>query len=63
MVWPTSGSCGSATLSVDGHYHGCVGDTARTVAVGGRGVAAQRLMDITEKALYEESPKRCRATA
>ena len=26
--------------------------TARTVAVGGCGVAAQRLMDVTERALY-----------
>jgi methionyl aminopeptidase len=34
-------------------YKGFVGDTARTVAVGGCGVAAQRLMDITERALYE----------
>jgi methionyl aminopeptidase len=34
-------------------YRGYIGDTARTVAVGGCGVAAQRLMDITEQALYE----------
>jgi len=34
-------------------YKGFVGDTARTVAVGGCGVAAQRLMDVTERALYE----------
>ena len=34
-------------------YNGFVGDTARTVAVGGCGVAAQRLMDVTERALYE----------
>jgi methionyl aminopeptidase len=34
-------------------YRGFVGDTARTVAVGGCGVAAQRLMDVTERALYE----------
>ncbi len=32
-------------------YKGFVGDTARTVAVGGCGVAAQRLMDVTEQAL------------
>ncbi|HEY4417654.1 MAG TPA: type I methionyl aminopeptidase, partial [Verrucomicrobiae bacterium] len=31
----------------------CIGDTARTVAVGGCSVNAQRLMDVTEKALYE----------
>ena len=34
-------------------YNGFVGDTARTVAVGGCGVLAQRLMDVAEKALYE----------
>ena len=34
-------------------YNGFIGDTARTVAVGGCGVLAQRLMDVTEKALYE----------
>jgi len=34
-------------------FRGFVGDTARTVAVGGCGVAAQRLMDVTERALYE----------
>jgi methionyl aminopeptidase len=34
-------------------YKGFVGDNARTVAVGGCGVAAQRLMDVTERALYE----------
>jgi methionyl aminopeptidase len=34
-------------------YKGFVGDTARTVAVGGCGVAAQRLMDVTERALGE----------
>ena len=41
------------SLDVGVIYNGYVGDTARTVAVGGCGVAAQRLMDITEKALYE----------
>jgi methionyl aminopeptidase len=34
-------------------YNGFIGDTARTVAVGGCGVLAQRLMDVTERALYE----------
>jgi methionyl aminopeptidase len=34
-------------------YKGFVGDTARTVAVGGCGVLAQRLMDVTESALHE----------
>jgi methionyl aminopeptidase len=33
-------------------YQGYIGDTARTVAVGGCGVAAQRLLDVTEQALY-----------
>ncbi len=41
------------SLDVGVFYNGYVGDTARTVAVGGCGVAAQRLMDITERALYE----------
>lgn len=34
-------------------YHGFIGDTARTVAVGGCSVAAQRLMEVTERALHE----------
>ena len=34
-------------------YHGFVGDTARTVPVGGCSLEAQRLMDVTERALYE----------
>ena len=34
-------------------YKGFIGDTARTIAVGGCGVAAQRLMDVTNQALYE----------
>jgi methionyl aminopeptidase len=34
-------------------YKGFVGDNARTVAVGGCGVLAQQLMDVTERALYE----------
>ncbi len=40
------------SLDVGVIYKGFVGDTARTVAVGGCGVAAQRLMDVTEQALY-----------
>jgi len=32
-------------------YKGFIGDTARTLAVGGCGVAAQRLMDVTQQAL------------
>lgn len=34
-------------------YKGFIGDTARTIAVGGCGVAAQRLMDVTQQALVE----------
>jgi methionyl aminopeptidase len=34
-------------------YKGFIGDTARTVAVGGCGVVAQQLMDVTERSLYE----------
>ena len=40
------------SVDVGVFYKGFVGDTARTVAVGGCGVAAQRLMDVTEHALY-----------
>jgi len=32
-------------------FKGFIGDTARTVAVGGCGVAAQRLLDVTEQSL------------
>ncbi len=41
------------SLDVGVVYNGFVGDTARTVAAGGCGVSAQRLMDVTEKSLYE----------
>jgi len=41
------------SLDVGVVYNGFIGDTARTVAVGGCDVLAQRLMDISEKALYE----------
>jgi methionyl aminopeptidase len=41
------------SLDVGVIYDGFIGDTARTVAVGGCGVLAQKLMDTTEKALYE----------
>jgi methionyl aminopeptidase len=34
-------------------YKGFIGDTATTIAVGGCGVAAQRLMDITQEALQQ----------
>jgi methionyl aminopeptidase len=41
------------SLDVGVIYNGFIGDTARTVAVGGCGVLAQKLMDVTEKSLYE----------
>src|SRR5579872_4693788 len=41
------------SLDIGVMYNGFVGDTARTVAVGGCDVGAQRLMDVTEQALYE----------
>lgn len=41
------------SLDVGVVYNGFIGDTAKTVAVGGCGVLAQKLMDITEKSLYE----------
>src|SRR5213079_540703 len=41
------------SLDVGVVYHGFIGDTARTVAVGGCSLEAQRLMDVTERALYE----------
>ncbi len=41
------------SLDVGVSYRGFIGDTAKTVAVGGCSVAAQRLMDVTEKALYQ----------
>lgn len=34
-------------------YHGFIGDTARTVSVGGCSPLAQKLMDVTEQALRE----------
>jgi len=40
------------SLDVGVLYNGFIGDNARTVAVGGCGVLAQKLMDVTEKALY-----------
>ncbi|MDE3068566.1 MAG: type I methionyl aminopeptidase [Verrucomicrobiota bacterium] len=40
------------SVDVGVYYRGFIGDTARTVAVGGCGVAAQRLMDVTEQALH-----------
>jgi methionyl aminopeptidase len=41
------------SLDVGVIYNGFIGDTARTVAVGGCDVLAQKLMDTAEKALYQ----------
>jgi methionyl aminopeptidase len=41
------------SLDVGVVYNGFIGDTARTVAVGGCDLRAQRLMDVSERALYE----------
>jgi methionyl aminopeptidase len=41
------------SLDVGVIYNGFIGDTARTVAVGGCGVLAQKLMDVAERALYQ----------
>jgi methionyl aminopeptidase len=41
------------SLDVGVLYNGFVGDTARTVPVGGCNVLAQRLMDVAEKALFQ----------
>jgi len=41
------------SLDVGVIYNGFIGDNARTVAVGGCSVEAQRLMDVTERALYD----------
>src|SRR6185295_265150 len=40
------------SLDVGVVFNGFIGDNARTVAVGGCTVEAQRLMDITEQSLY-----------
>ena len=40
------------SLDIGVMYRGFIGDTARTVAVGGCDVQAQRLMDVTEQALH-----------
>ena len=41
------------SLDIGVIFNGFIGDTARTVPVGGCSVEAQRLMDVTERALYE----------
>jgi len=40
------------SVDVGVRYNGFIGDNALTVAVGGCGVLAQRLMDVTEQALH-----------
>ncbi len=40
------------SVDVGVRYNGFIGDNARTVAVGGCGVAAQQLMAVTEQSLY-----------
>lgn len=41
------------SLDVGVIYKGYIGDTAKTVAVGGCDLLAQKLMEVTERALYE----------
>jgi methionyl aminopeptidase len=41
------------SLDVGVHYHGFIGDNARTVPVGGCSPLAQKLIDVTERSLYE----------
>jgi len=41
------------SLDVGVRYEGFVGDTARTVAVGGCDLTAQKLLDVTEQSLYQ----------
>ena len=42
------------SLDVGVRYDGYIGDNATTVAVGGCAPAVQRMMEVTEKSLYEE---------
>jgi len=51
------------SLDVGVSYHGYIGDTARTVPVGGCDLNAQRLLDVTEQALCEASRRRWPETA
>jgi methionyl aminopeptidase len=43
----------TVSLDVGVIHNGFIGDNARTVAVGGCDLGVQRLMDVTERALYE----------
>ncbi len=45
--------CDIVSLDVGVVYKGFIGDTARTVAVGGCDPQVQKLMDVTERSLYE----------
>jgi methionyl aminopeptidase len=40
------------SVDVGVSYKGFIGDNARTIPVGGCGILAQRLLDVTEQALY-----------
>jgi len=40
------------SLDVGVRHNGFIGDNARTLAVGGCGLGAQQLMDVTERSLY-----------
>lgn len=54
MAGPRQLSFGDiVSLDVGVVYNGFIGDTARTASVGGCDLAAQRLMDVTEKALMQ----------
>lgn len=41
------------SVDVGVSFRGYIGDTAKTVAVGGCGLLEQKLMDVTERSLYE----------
>jgi len=41
------------SLDVGVRHNGFIGDTARTVAVGGCGISAQTLLDVTRQALFD----------
>jgi len=45
------------SLDVGVVYNGFIGDTARTVRVGGCSLLAQKLMDVTERSLHEAIAK------
>jgi methionyl aminopeptidase len=47
------------SLDVGVLFRGFIGDTARTVPAGGCDVAAQKLIDVTERALWEGIKQAC----